>query len=135
MRFRHGVFDDASVSVISLATISGIGREAGVNLDRRRFRANIVLETSAGVPFAEAEWVGGRLGFGGNGSGPVVNVTARDVRCVMVNLDPDTAAQDPRVLKAVVGLNGNTAGVYATVVRTGSIRVGDPVRLAAESRR
>src|SRR5947207_2962880 len=45
MKLKHGIFDDASVSVISLATIAGIGREAGVDLDRRRFRANIVLAT------------------------------------------------------------------------------------------
>lgn len=58
-----------------------------------------------------------------------MTVTARDVRCRMLNLDPDTAAQDARVLKAVVQLNKNNAGVYGTVVRTGTIRVGDPVRL------
>jgi MOSC domain-containing protein YiiM len=30
-------------------------------------------------------------------------------------------------MKTVVRLNQNMAGVYATVVRTGTIRVGDPV--------
>ena len=57
----------------------------------------------------------------------------RDERCMMVNLDPETAAQDARVMKAVVRLNDNTAGVYATVVRTGTIRVGDPVTLVSEA--
>jgi uncharacterized protein YcbX len=131
MRFRHGFFDDAAVSVISRATVSGIGRETGMDLDRRRFRANIVLETVESRPFAEDEWVGGTLVFGDGRSGPAVCVTARDVRCMMVNLDPDTAAQDARVLKAVVRLNGNTAGVYGAVVRTGPIRVGDPASLVA----
>src|SRR5438477_1143758 len=42
MKLKHGIFDDGSVSVISTATIAGIGREAGMDLDRRRFRANIV---------------------------------------------------------------------------------------------
>jgi uncharacterized protein len=45
----------------------------------------------------------------------------------MSNLDPDTAATDARVLKAVATLNETNAGVYGTVVRTGTIRVGDPV--------
>ena len=49
---------------------------------------------------------------------------------MMINLDPDTAAQDGRVLKTVVRLNNNNAGVYGTVIQTGTIRVGDPVRLA-----
>lgn len=53
MQLRHGIFDEAAVSVIALATIAGIGREAGLDLDRRRFRANIVLETEGGEPFLE----------------------------------------------------------------------------------
>src|SRR5687767_12313594 len=53
MKLKHGIFDDASVSVISLATIAGIGREAEMDLDRRRFRANIVIETGDPAPFLE----------------------------------------------------------------------------------
>ncbi|MGZ8711076.1 MAG: MOSC domain-containing protein, partial [Thermoanaerobaculia bacterium] len=61
MKLKHGVFDDAPISVISLATIAGIGRIAGVELDRRRFRANIVLETADSETFLEDGWVGGTL--------------------------------------------------------------------------
>lgn len=131
MKIRHGIFDDASVSVISLATLSGIAREAGLDLDRRRFRANILLETSGLEPFLEDAWVGGTLLFGNESAGPAVSVTQRDLRCVMVNLDPDTAQKDPRVMKTIVRLTGNNAGVYGTVIRTGTIRVGDTVRFVA----
>lgn len=129
MNIKNGIPDDAPVSVISLATIAGIGREAGAELDRRRFRANIVLETTKVETFHEDAWVGGTLVFGDEESAPAVSVTARDVRCVMLNLDPDTAAQDARVMKTVVRLNGNNAGVYGSVLRTGTIRVGHAVRL------
>ncbi|MFL6236964.1 MAG: MOSC domain-containing protein [Thermoanaerobaculia bacterium] len=135
MKLKHGISDNAPVSVISLATIAGIGAEAGVSLDRRRFRANIFLETSGRETFLEDGWVGGTLVFGDGEPGPAVSVTARDVRCVMLNLDPDTALQDKRVLKTVVRLNKNNAGVYGTVVRTGTIRVGDPVSLILDPRR
>ena len=135
MKLRNGIFDDASVSVISLATIAGIGREAGVELDRRRFRANIFLEIRDREPFLEDAWVGGTLVFGSSEPRPAVSVTARDVRCVMINLDPDTAGHDKRVMKTVVRLNGNNAGVYGTVVQTGTIRVGDPVSLVLDARR
>ena len=135
MKLRHGIFDDASISVISLSTIAGIGREAGVDLDRRRFRANIVLETQSRETFLEDAWLGGSLVFGDSEPNPAVSVTARDVRCMMINLDPDTAAQDSRALKTVVALNKNNAGVYGTVVQTGVIRVGDPVRLVLDARR
>lgn len=133
MKLKHGIFDEAAVSVISLATIAGIGREAGVDLDRRRFRANVVVETVESEPFLEDGWVGGALVFGDGATGAAVSVTLRDLRCAMINLDPDTGAKDTRAMKTVVRLNENNAGVYATVVRTGVIRVGDRVSLAAAS--
>jgi uncharacterized protein YcbX len=129
MKLKHGIFDEAPVSVISRTTIAGIGRQAGLDLDRRRFRANIFVETNREEPFLEDGWVGRTLAFGDSDLRPAVTVTHRDLRCMMVNLDPDTAAQDARVMKTVVRLNDNNAGVYATVVRTGTIRVGDRVRV------
>ena len=129
MRLDHGIFDEAAVSVISPATIAGIGREAGLDLDRRRFRANIVVETERTEPFLEDGWVGGMLVFGDGDPRPALSVTLRDERCVMIDFDPETGARDARVMKTVVRLNGNNAGVYTTVVRTGTIRVGDPVDL------
>jgi uncharacterized protein YcbX len=129
MQLKQGIFDEAPVSVISLATIAGIEEMTGLELDRRRFRANIVVDTPRTESFLENEWVGRMLVFGDDPDGPAVHVTARDPRCVMINLDPETAEQDARVLKTVVRLNQNDAGVYATVVRRGTIRIGDRVRL------
>jgi uncharacterized protein YcbX len=135
MHLKHGIFDEAAVSVISLSTIDAIGREAGVkgDLDRRRFRANIVVETERAEPFLEDKWVGGTVVFGDNDAtdhqGPAVSVTMPDLRCVMINLDPKTAEEDVRVMKTVVRLNQSNAGVYAKVVRIGTIRVGARVGL------
>src|SRR5215510_12505070 len=53
MKLKHGIFDEASVSVINLATMSAIGREVGEDLDTRRFRANIVIATDSSEPFLE----------------------------------------------------------------------------------
>ena len=53
----------------------------------------------------------------------------KDERCVMVNLDPDTAEKDSEVMKTVVRMNENYAGVYGTVVRAGELRVGQVVGL------
>jgi len=127
MKLKHGIFDEASVSVINLSTISAIGREAETDLDTRRFRANIIIESNAAEPFLEDRWISGTLMFGSTEAGPMISVTLRDLRCVMVNLDPDTSKSDPRVMKAVVRLNENNAGAYATVTRTGQISVGQPV--------
>ncbi len=135
MKLKYGIFDEAAVSVISLATIAGIGREARLDLDRRRFRGNIVVETESAEPFREDGWVGRTLVFGDSDPGPAVSVTLRDARCMMINLDPDTGAQNGRVMKAVVRLNKNNAGVYATVVRSGTIRVGDRVSVISDAPR
>ncbi len=130
MNFKHGIFDEGLLSVISLATIVGISREAGVDLDIRRFRANVVLEPPDDTePFHEDGWVGHTLFFGDAEPRPAVRITQRDPRCVMINLDPNTAEQDSRMMKTAVRLNNNNAGVYGTVVQTGMISVGQTVSL------
>lgn len=129
MKLKHGVFDEASVSVINLATMAAIGRDVGQELDTRRFRGNIVVASNSTEPFSEDCWIGGRLVFGSHEDGPMVTIAMRDPRCVMINLDPDTAEQDPRIMKAAVRLNQNHAGAYGTVARTGQITVGQPVSL------
>jgi uncharacterized protein YcbX len=60
----------------------------------------------------------------------------RDIRCSMVNFDPDSAAPAPEVLKAVARVHQNTAGIYGTVTRIGRLAVGQAVRFhaAAEAR-
>lgn len=127
MTLRNGIFDDACISVISLGTVHCVERESGRDVDLRRFRPNIVIETDGGEPFEEDRWVGRTLMFGQADSGPAIRITMRDERCVMVNLDPDTAERDSGVMKAVVRMNENCAGVYGTVVRAGEIRIGQVV--------
>ncbi len=135
MKLKHGIFDEAPISVITRQTIAGIGRAAGMELDRRRFRANIVLDADDPGPFAEDAWIGGTLVFGEREPMPAVSVTLRDERCMMINLDPDTGKQDGRPMKAVVQLNGNNAGVYGTAVRPGTIHVGQAVSLVPNGER
>jgi len=129
MNLRSGIFDDASLSVISLSTVQGVERESGREIDLRRFRPNVVIETDSSEPFEENSWVGRTLMFGEGNSGAALKVTMRDERCVMVNFDPDTAERDSEVMKTVVRLNQNCAGVYGTVVRAGELRVGQVVTL------
>jgi uncharacterized protein YcbX len=131
LQLRLGIFDEGAVSAIASGTIRGIAREAGIDDDVRRFRPNIVIDTKDARPFEEDRWVGKVLEFGPDGTGPAVSVTLRDLRCVMLNLDPDTAEANAEVMKAVVRMNDNHAGVYGTVVRTGEVRVGQAVVLRA----
>jgi len=46
---------------------------------------------------------------------------------VMVNLDPETADPDPRILKTIARSKNNCAGVYASVLNTGLLSVGEKI--------
>jgi hypothetical protein len=86
-----------------------------------------VVRSLRSVPFQEDEWLGGVLAFGEGDDVPAVTVTMRDIRCAMLNLDPDTARPAPEMMKAVVRANGNNAGIYGTVTRTGQLTVGQTI--------
>jgi uncharacterized protein len=125
IQLDQGIFDEACVSIISQATLSAIEQETGMSLNVARFRPNILIETLAGRAFEEDEWVGKMMWLGEGAAAPALNIYLRDSRCMMINLDPVTGAMAAGVLKAVVRMNENQAGVYATVMRTGLVSVGD----------
>jgi uncharacterized protein YcbX len=129
MRMKHGIFDEASISVITSATVREVCRLGGTNADVRRFRPNLLIRSTRAVPFEEDEWLGGVLTFGAAPDAPAVAVTLRDVRCAMMCIDPDDGSLAPEVLKAVVRVHQNTAGIYGTVTRTGRLAIGQTVAL------
>lgn len=131
MQLRNGIFDDANISVIASDTVREIGRLARHDLDVRRFRPNIVVRLTRPVPFQDDEWLGGVLSFGEGDDAPAVTITMRDLRCAMVNLDPDSARSSPEVMKAIVAANQNNAGVYGAVTRIGRLSVRQAVFLRA----
>ena len=131
MHLKNGIFDDATVSVIASDTVHEIGRLSGRSLDVRRFRPNVVVRLLRSLPFQEDEWVGSVLSFGEGDDAPAITATMRDLRCSMVNLDPDSASLAPEVMKAIVRANQNNAGVYGAVTRVGRVAVGQPILLGA----
>ena len=127
MHLNRGIFDEASISVIASATVNEVGRLAAQRPDVRRFRPNILIASLRSAPFEEDEWVGGVLWFGETKDGAAIGITNRDERCSMVNFDPDSARPTPEVLKAIVRVRDNKAGVYGTVTRRGRVAVGQPI--------
>jgi uncharacterized protein YcbX len=130
MQLKHGIFDEATISVIASDTVREIARLAGQNPDVRRFRPNVVVRSLRSLPFQEDEWVGGVLQFEGDDT-PAITVTMRDERCSMLNLDPDSASPAPEMMKAVVRVHQNTAGIYGAVTRIGRLTVGQIIFLRA----
>lgn len=126
VRSDRALTDCRPVSLIGVQTVRQIESEAGINIDARRFRANIYLDLASGRGFAEDELVGRRLRVG---AGAVVMILERDPRCKLISLDPDTGAHDPEVLRRVAAAHEAYAGVYGAVLVEGILRKGDPVEL------
>jgi uncharacterized protein YcbX len=126
---NRGIFDEASTSVITSATVSEIARLARLRPDVRRFRPNILISSLQTVPFEEDAWVGGVLSFGEGDEAATIIITNWDERCSMVNLDPGSARPAAEVLKTIVRERDNKAGVYGTVTRRGHLAVGQPIFL------
>lgn len=127
MHLNRGIFDEATISLITSTTITEIGRLAGQRPDVRRFRPNILIASLRAIPFEEDDWVRGVLRFGEANESAAIGVTNRDERCSMVNFDPDSARPAAEVQKAIVRVRDNKAGVYGTVTQRGRLAVGQPV--------
>lgn len=133
LHLRSGIFDDSTCSIISRATVEAIAHASGTAADVRRFRPNLWLDLSDDTPYAEDAWVGRVVSFGDAATGAAIAIMRRDVRCVMVNLEPDTGASTPAVLKTIGREREGMAGVYGVVVRTGPLAVGQPVFVTSAS--
>jgi hypothetical protein len=129
-RCDKAMTDCCPISIFTLQTATQLSRETGVAVDKRRFRANIYLDLSSGTGFGENQLVGKSLRLG---SKLVVQILARDIRCMMITLDPDSAEKSPAILKAVAQRHEGAAGVYGAVLMEGMLRKGDPVELLSQS--
>jgi uncharacterized protein len=128
LRDYRGSYDAAPVSLISRQTVARIAEESGTKENSWRFRPNVLVDLNGAGPFDELQWVGKTLRIG---SAARIAVTEVDQRCVMITLDPATGQSSPEILKCVVQNHGKSAGIYATVLTPGEVRVGDPILLEA----
>jgi MOSC domain-containing protein len=125
MKLGRGTFDALPLSLITTGTVASLGALVGADLDVRRFRPNLVIETAGAAAFPEEEWVGRVLTVGA----ARMRIDARDQRCVVVNIDPVTGRRDPAVLRAIAVHRDNRLGVYGSTVCPGRVAIGDPVVL------
>lgn len=123
-RSERALTDCRPVSLFSINTGQQLGKELGVDLDKRRFRANIYMDLDGEGGFAEDAFVGKTLKIG---SKMVIHVLERDPRCKMITLDPDTAEGNPAILKKVVKAHDGMAGIYGAVMVEGTVRRGDAI--------
>jgi len=127
LRFSERSQTDARpISVFGLATVRALSEETGINLDPRRFRANFYVRWDNDRPFYEDELIGRELQIGDT---VTLQLVKKDERCVMITLDPDTAAVAPQVLQRVALRHEGCAGVYGVVLREGIARIHNPAYL------
>jgi hypothetical protein len=124
----RGSFDVAPISLISRQTISQIAQESGTEEDPLRFRPNLLIDLKGGEAFEELKWVGRILRVGDTAR---IAIVKADQRCMIITLDPMSAKPDPAVLRCVAQQHNNCAGVYATVLAPGDVRIGDTLSLEA----
>lgn len=132
MQLKRGAPDTAAVSFIGQGTVDAIAERVGEPLDPRRFRPNILVQMLDGGPGAEDSWLGALLIIGDQPDAVRVRIIRQNVRCMMINLDPDTAEQNPDVLRTVVRQRDECAGIYGSLQTTGTVRVGDVIRLVRD---
>ncbi|MCL8381581.1 MOSC domain-containing protein [Xanthobacter aminoxidans] len=115
------------LSLLNLASVRDLSARMEAELDPRRFRMNLHLE---GWPAgAELEMAGARLDVGT----ARIAILKRTERCAAVNVNPATAVRDLNVVKGLVSAYGHAdCGIYAKVVRSGRVAVGDTLRPAAD---
>ena len=122
-RVADGAFTDTKAPWISLggtASVARFGEATGTRPDARRFRLNIMMETS--TPFEEAALVGSRLRLGA----AEMKVVAPVGRCAAIDVDPTTAIRGPHYLPLMEREFGHTVlGIFAEVTRSGLVRPGD----------
>ena len=114
-------FDILPLLVATDGAIAAFGRDA------RRLRPNLIIGGVDGLD--ERGWEGRVLRIGG------VSIALADLRgrCVMTTVDPDTLAQDPKVLKDIVRRFDGRLALNADVVQGGTLRAGDVVELCTMS--
>ena len=135
-----GRFSDyAALHLITTATMARLAAlRPESKFTARRFRPNVTIATPEGeAGFVENDWVGRELAIGADVR---LRVSDPTPRCSIPTLAQEDLAKDPQVLRTIVEhnrlpvplLDGESlpcAGVYAFVIRGGTVKRGDAVRV------
>ena len=119
-------FDCATIHLLTTATLDCLRNlYPEGQFDVPRFRPNIVVEPEGGeATFAENSWVGQTLAIGDEVQLSIMEPCGR---CAMTTLAQEELPQDANILRTAVRYNQAQVGVYAAVVRGGTIHCGDTV--------
>jgi uncharacterized protein YcbX len=122
-------FEIGAVYLLASGSVDHLSKLQGgtAQIDRRRFRPNIYIESPAGCGgFVEDSWLGGALDIGGTVR---VENFQPTVWCVTSTLAQQDLPRDLSILRTTAQHHRGCLGVYATVTRPGLLQVGDAAYL------
>lgn len=132
-------FDFAGLHIVTTGTLAKLAAlRPESRFDIARFRPNIVVETGDAT-WHENDWIGHELSIGDEVR---AYVTFPCPRCVMTTLAQPGLPADPEILKTatantllfpLLAKKLPSVGIYATVVRGGTVKPGDAVRVEGTS--
>lgn len=120
-------FDAFPINVLTTASLEAMSRfNPTASWDVRRFRPNFVIETEKEFEgLVEAGWEGRILRVGS----VELKCEIPCARCGMTSHGHSGLPKDPSVLRSIVKDANQNLGVYASVVQSGAVSIGDPVEL------
>src|SRR5215510_10057501 len=114
-------FDCATIHLLTTATLDRLRELYPIGrFEVRRFGPNIVVEPASGErTFIEDSWIGRALAIGDEVR---LKIMGPCPRCVMTTLSQGDLPKDSGILRTAAQHNQVHVGVYAAVVRRGTIR-------------
>ncbi|WFE89167.1 MOSC domain-containing protein [Roseibium porphyridii] len=120
-------FDDSPVHLLLSSDLEKLQKSLpGSKIDVRRFRANVILEDIGHL--SASDLVGSVLTIGDTR----LLITHKTERCRMVTAEQEDLEFDPRILKSIARDFEVDFGVYARVLKAGTIAVGQDVEIGSE---
>ncbi|MGB9376114.1 MAG: MOSC N-terminal beta barrel domain-containing protein [Mycobacteriales bacterium] len=120
-------FDDGPFHLITTSGLRWLSDVHGKCVDARHFRPNLVLATDDVAGPVEQSWIGRRVAIGDE---LIVDITDPMPRCVMVTMPQAALPAEDGLLRTVTDVNEMMFGVLGSVVRPGTIAIGDRAELA-----
>jgi uncharacterized protein len=126
---KGSFFEVGPVFVLATGSVEHLLKLQGGTalIDRRRFRPNLVVDTTPDTDrFIEDDWLGGTLTVGDT---LTLDEFQPTLWCVTSTLAQEELPRDLSILRTTAKQHKGCLGVYASVRAPGLARVGDPVTL------
>jgi uncharacterized protein YcbX len=119
-----GAIEVEHLKLVTDASLLELKKQHGSLIDYQRFRPNLIVDLTEKQPYIEDTWLGRRLLVG---ESVEIQVNRHCERCMIITINPEDSEKNPSLLKFINRTLQNCFGVYASLLNTGKIRIGDEV--------